>query len=66
MDEQLLSKVIWGAKFESLIGVAKGTNEQWINTVKYCCASVFVISLHLSYSVRLNRIEYCFLEKKRP
>jgi hypothetical protein len=54
MDEQLLSKGIWGAKFKSLVGVAKGTNEQWINTVKYRCASVFVISLHPSYSVRLN------------
>ena len=37
----------------------------YINTVEYCCASLFVISLHLSYSVRLNRIEHCFWEKKK-
>ena len=36
----------------------------YINTVEYCCASLFVISLHLSYSVRLNRLEQFFREKK--
>jgi hypothetical protein len=37
----------YGVQNFGLVGVAKGMNEQWMNTVEYCCASLFMISLHL-------------------